>query len=1312
MKQTKRTLAILLAVLLLALSMPFAAVAAESGTYQGFNWTLSDDGVLTISGEGELQRPNYERSVGWHRYRSQIKSVVVESGVTGMTGSNLFSNCPNLTSLSLPLSLTAVGSAFRSVSTITAITYEGTQEDWNQITGTDSIPNLSNIEIAVHIHVYDDPAEEDWEWTAADDSYTVTVTVTCSLCAESVTGHEKELTATVEQTAEVPAMHLENGSKTFTATATVGEGENAQTFTDTKTDTIVAEGHNYGEWIPEVPATCTSEGTLGHYYCSGCKTYFDADYNELETVTIEKEPHEWDYESDSVTYTWDGFTACKATVPCKNCTETNDVTTSDISSETTTAPTCQATGIETYTAVFEESEALLAETTDDLPMIPHTFVSDPYFAEEDGTWKAFGTCKNHPSISVIQEATWKTDIGATCTEPEKGHYEAVINGQLYTDIQRETGDPRGHDFQFASFVWADDNTTAQAKLVCSRCEDEKLETATVTLDSYEATCTENAYTVYTATYGSAEPESKTVTAENTKLGHKYDNGEAVYNNDNATHNKICDRCGEPSYPVACFSDAETGWSGNTATCTERGKEYRTCPVCDHQYERDTEALGHNYGAVTHFDPDSNNYVKAQVPCSRCDGITERKPVELSETPATCSKTGLKLWFVKFDNAVFNDEGKDYYTVKTETIPINPEAHDYAFKGFTWTDGEDGTATAIATFTCKNNAAHTETPDATVTKDENASAVATCTAAGKNVYTASVTFNGETYGAEETPHEVVLAKLPHTYGEPAWSWNEDKTAATATFTCANCDKTADGHSVTETARVTTSEAEGDTKLATCTEDGFHKNVATVTFDGKDYTDVQTITDFATGHTYGEPEWAWEGSDKDGYTKATVTFTCTVDTCAETEDGHKVDIECTEDNEKLVIETTLATHLVDGKIVYTATAVFGEKEYTDAKEVQIKAERHTAETVEAVPAACTEPGNKAYTFCTVCDAILTIDGEDVEARNLTKTGDADAYTIPATGHTYALDGENAWTWTEAEEGGYTAAVNVKCENCNDTQSLEAEVKLTEDVAATHLEDGHKTYTATATIGEGEAAQVFTSTKTDKIPAEGHTPVELPAIAATCTTDGRKKCTYCSKCNVILAIDDEDVEENGYDMTDDAAVLTIAKLGHDWSEWKYLDETYHQRSCTNDSENTHPETEKHEVDVKVIGYPDSLYPNVTTHYQEVEYCTVCGAVLEVLDEWTETAQHQHEYTSVVTAEPNCTYEGVRTFTCQICGNVVTESIATNGAHADADNDGYCDYCKNMMTGGDHCPQCGKIHNGGFGDRLTGFFHRIAAFFTRLFR
>ena len=1130
--------------------------------------------------------------------------------------------------------------------------------------------------------------------------------------------------------------------------------------------------------------------------------------------------------------------------------------------ENETAATCTAEGSYdevVYCAVCNEE---ISRAEKSIAMIPHTFKNRVEFSEEDGTWYAYGLCSNHMSNIVKEEATWQKKSEATCTEPEMGCYKAVINGVAYESEVMEGEPAFDHDYQFEKFIWSEDGTTATAHYVCANDADHTQDyTAEIISVVTPATCTEAAFTTYTATYEDYEDTNEVTVAGSVPLGHDF-----TVQTDKS--NVAPDPTNEAKHIITCVRGDETTTAdctfelvpnSNTADCENSGTETYRCTVCGREKYEPTDPFGHDYGAINHREEGNN--VKGYTVCLRCEKpFVETKPIYTVVDAPTCVAAGTRYYRVNFDNQIFNDEGKTYFELKSETIEIDPDAHDYEFKGFTWTDGEDG-PTAIATFTCRNNAAHTETPDATVTKDENASAVATCTAAGKNVYTASVTFNGETYGAEETPHEVVLAKLPHTYGEPAWSWNEDKTAATATFTCANCDKTADGHSVTETATVTTSEAEGDTKLATCTEDGFHKNVATVTFDGKDYTDVQTITDFATGHTYGAPEWAWDGSDKDGYTKATATFTCTVATCAETEDGHKVVIECTEDNEKLVIEKTLATHLVDGKIVYTATATLGEEAYTDAKTVEIKAAGHTVKTEEPVPVTCTTDGSKEYTYCSVCNAILTIDGEDVEAQNLTKTDNADAYTIPATGHTYGepewawegtdedgytkatvtftctvdtcaetenghkvviectkaneklaiettpvthlvdgkivytatatlgeeaytdaktveikaaghtvkteepvpvtcttdgskeytycsvcnailtIDGEDveaqnltktdnaeaytipatghtyiedgtdAWTWTKTETG-FAATVNIKCASLDDTQTLDAEVKLSDYVSATHLEDGYKTYTAKATIGEGEAAQVFTSTKTDKLPAEGHALVEVPAVAVTCTTDGRKACTYCSKCNVILTIDGEDVEENGYDMTDDAAVLTIAKLGHDWSEWKYLDETYHQRSCTNDSENTHPETEKHEVDVKVIGYPDSLYPNVTTHYQEVEYCTVCGAVLEVLDEWTETAQHQHEYTSVVTREPNCTYEGERTFTCQICGDVVTESIATNGAHADPDNDGYCNYCGDMMTGGDHCPQCGKIHNGGFGDRLTGFFHRIAAFFTRLFR
>ena len=48
----------------------------------------------------------------------------------------------------------------------------------------------------------------------------------------------------------------------------------------------IAAAHTYGQWIEEVPATCTTAGTKGHYHCSACEKNFDADYNEITDLTI------------------------------------------------------------------------------------------------------------------------------------------------------------------------------------------------------------------------------------------------------------------------------------------------------------------------------------------------------------------------------------------------------------------------------------------------------------------------------------------------------------------------------------------------------------------------------------------------------------------------------------------------------------------------------------------------------------------------------------------------------------------------------------------------------------------------------------------------------------------------------------------------------------------------------------------------------------------------------------------------------------------------------------------------------------------
>ena len=53
---------------------------------------------------------------------------------------------------------------------------------------------------------------------------------------------------------------------------------------------IPANGHEYGTWIEEIPATCEGTGTKGHYHCEACGTNFDAEYEVITDLTIEQLP--------------------------------------------------------------------------------------------------------------------------------------------------------------------------------------------------------------------------------------------------------------------------------------------------------------------------------------------------------------------------------------------------------------------------------------------------------------------------------------------------------------------------------------------------------------------------------------------------------------------------------------------------------------------------------------------------------------------------------------------------------------------------------------------------------------------------------------------------------------------------------------------------------------------------------------------------------------------------------------------------------------------------------------------------------------
>ena len=107
---------------------------AASGTFGELSWTLDDEGLLTVTGSGEMghiqksyydpymhkTRYEYDNTLAWHPYKNQITRAIVGEGVTSL-GNWAFYRCENMTQISLPASVTEIGhDAFGICGTLTS----------------------------------------------------------------------------------------------------------------------------------------------------------------------------------------------------------------------------------------------------------------------------------------------------------------------------------------------------------------------------------------------------------------------------------------------------------------------------------------------------------------------------------------------------------------------------------------------------------------------------------------------------------------------------------------------------------------------------------------------------------------------------------------------------------------------------------------------------------------------------------------------------------------------------------------------------------------------------------------------------------------------------------------------------------------------------------------------------------------------------------------------------------------------------------------------------------------------------------------
>ena len=617
----KRLLSFVLVVLMIASLLPATALAADivdSGTCgaegdgSNLTWTLDSDGVLTISGSGDMH--GYGPSgAPWH---GRVKSAVIAEGVTSI-GGFAFYDCTSLTSVTIPDSVTSIGAnAFFDCTSLTSVTIPDSVTSIG-VGAFASCTSLTGI------------------WVAESNSH-------YSSDASGVL-FNKDKTTLVQCPGAFAAYTIPNS---VTSIGDVAFSFCTSLASVTIPDSVTSIGRHAFQYCTSltsvtIPNGVTSIGDSAFSYCAS-----------LTSVTI----------PDSVTSIgWSAFAGCTSltsvTIPdsvtsigslaFSGCTSLTSVTVPDsvtsigdaaFASCTSLTGIWVAEGSSHYAS--DASGVLFNKDKTTLVQCPGAF-SGSYAIPDSVTsigHCAFEDCASLTSVTIPDSVTSIGDFTfsyceslTSVTIPDSvtsiGHY-AFEGCRSLTDVYFTGTESAWNSIAIGAANDALKNANIHYNYVSHTHSYKDVVTA--------PTCTTKGYTTHTCACGDSYVDTYV-----DALGHAWDNGKVTKEpteTESGVKTFTCTRCGETKTETIPKLTHEHSYKAvvTAPTCTSKGYTTHTCACGDSYVDAYVDALGHAWdnGKVTKEPTETETGVKTFA-CTRCgETKTETIPATGSDVDVT------------------------------------------------------------------------------------------------------------------------------------------------------------------------------------------------------------------------------------------------------------------------------------------------------------------------------------------------------------------------------------------------------------------------------------------------------------------------------------------------------------------------------------------------------------------------------------------------------------------------------------------------------------------------------------------------------